>query len=142
MKHAPQAIWLEVTHRPLSLLSSACKETAIDSLKGRRIAAFCGIGNPAGFRHTLDELGAQVAGFREFPDHHAYQRADLDAISAWTRDLQVDAVICTHKDLVKIGVERLGDHPALALRIGLNIGHGGDAFTAQLDAMANSIPPA
>ena len=141
MKHAPKSAWLEVIHCPQSLLSSAGKETAIDSLKGQRIAAFCGIGNPAGFRHTLDELGAEVAGFREFPDHHAYQRGDIDDLSSWASDLRATAILCTHKDLVKVGVEQLGDCPLLALRIGLAVSHGAEALTQRLEAIANSIRP-
>ncbi|MEX0820380.1 MAG: tetraacyldisaccharide 4'-kinase, partial [Pirellulaceae bacterium] len=138
MKHAPQAAWMEVAHQPQSLLSSSGNERAIDSLRGQRVAAFCGIGNPDGFRHTLGELGAELVDFREFPDHHAYQRGDIKTLSP-NRDLHVDAVICTHKDLVKIGVEQLGDCPLFALRIGLAISHGADALTQRLEAIANSI---
>ena len=139
LKHAPQAAWLEVVHRPQSLLSSAGNEIAIDSLQGQRIAAFCGIGNPAGFRHTLAELGAEVVGLREFPDHHAYQRSDIDDLSSWARELRVTAILCTHKDLVKVGVEQLGDCPLFAVRIGLAITHGADALTRCLEAIANGI---
>jgi len=139
MKHAPQAAWLEVMHRPQSLLSTAGKENQIDSLKGQRVAAFCGIGNPAGFRHTLGELGADVVDFREFPDHHSYQRSDIDSLSAWARELHLDAVICTHKDLVKVGVERMGDCPLFALRIGLAISQGAEALTQRLESIADAI---
>ena len=139
MRHAPQAAWLEVTHRPQSLLSSAGKENAIDSLQGQRVAAFCGIGNPAGFRHTLGELGAQLVDFRELPDHHAYQRGDIDKLSSWARELQLTAVICTHKDLVKVGVEQLADCPLFALRIGLAISHGADALTQRLAGIVREI---
>ena len=100
---------------------------------------FCGIGNPAGFRHTLGELGAEVVDFREFPDHHSYQRGDIDDLSSWARDFNVDAVICTHKDLVKVGVERMGDCRLLALRIGLEISHGADALTERLEAISAQI---
>ncbi|MDA1054561.1 MAG: tetraacyldisaccharide 4'-kinase [Planctomycetota bacterium] len=139
MEHAPQAVWLEVAHRPQSLLSSAGKEIAIDSLQRQCVAAFCGIGNPAGFRHTLGELGAEVVGFREFPDHHAYERSDIDDLSLWTRELQVNAVICTHKDLVKIAALQLGACPLFALRIGLAVNHGAEALTQRLDAIATSM---
>jgi tetraacyldisaccharide 4'-kinase len=142
LKHAPQAAWVEVVHRPQSLLSAAGSESNIDAFQGQRVAAFCGIGNPAGFRHTLRELGAEVVGLREFPDHHAYQRSDIDDLTSWTRDLQVTAVICTHKDLVKVGIEQLGDCPLFAVRIGLAVSHGAEALTQRLDAIANSIRPA
>ncbi|MCA9123484.1 MAG: tetraacyldisaccharide 4'-kinase [Planctomycetaceae bacterium] len=139
MKHAPQAAWLEVVHRPQSLLSAAGDELDIRSLQGQRIAAFCGIGNPAGFCHTLDDLGAEVVDLREFPDHHAYQRSDIEELSRWAKDLQVDAVLCTHKDLVKVGVEQLGECPLFALRIGLAITAGECELTRSLDSIAQSI---
>ncbi|MBY0587231.1 tetraacyldisaccharide 4'-kinase [bacterium] len=40
------------------------------SMAGRKVAAFCGIGNPNGFRTTLTGLGAQVVAWRAFPDHY------------------------------------------------------------------------
>jgi tetraacyldisaccharide 4'-kinase len=139
MQYAPQAAWLEVVHRPQSLLASTGQESSIDSVQGQRVAAFCGIGNPAGFRHTLRELGAELVAFREFPDHHAFQQADIDDLSRWTHELQIDAVICTHKDLVKIGVERLGECPLFALRIGLVISAGADALLPRLEAIERQI---
>jgi hypothetical protein len=51
----------------------------------------------------------------------------------------VTAILCTHKDLVKVGIEQLGDCPLFALRIGLAINHGAEALTQQLEAIANSI---
>lgn len=139
MKHAPEATWLEVVHRPQSLLSTTGEEKEIGSVQGQRIAAFCGIGNPAGFRHTLGELGAQVVDLREFPDHHAYQRHDIDELTDWARDLRVDAILCTHKDLVKVGVDRLGGSPLFALRIGLAINHGAAALMPRLEAIVEQI---
>ncbi|MBC8353532.1 MAG: tetraacyldisaccharide 4'-kinase [Planctomycetes bacterium] len=139
MKYAPQAAWLEVAHQPKSLLSSTGSESPIDSLQGQRVAAFCGIGNPAGFRHTLGELGADVVELREFPDHHAYHRDDIDDLVTWTRGLDVHAVICTHKDLVKIGVDQVGGCPLFALRIGLAITQGADELNARLESIISAI---
>ncbi len=139
MKHAPQAAWLEVVHQPQSLLSSSGINAAIESVRGQRVAAFCGVGNPNGFRHTLGELGVHVVEFREYPDHHDYQRGDINELAAWTQVLKVDAVICTHKDLVKIGVDQLGDSPLFALRVGLAITRGMDALTEQLESIIGAI---
>jgi tetraacyldisaccharide 4'-kinase len=139
MQYAPDADWLEVAHQPQRLLSSTDDELAIDSLQGQRIAAFCGIGNPAGFRHTLRDLGADIVDFREFPDHHGYDRGDIESLTTWARGLQVDTVLCTHKDLVKVGVEHLGDVPLFALCIGMAIKQGTDALTKRLEAVASSV---
>src|SRR5690606_14438222 len=71
---APKAAWLVTTHAPRALRSSDGGEAPIETLRGRRIAAFCGIGAPHAFRHTLEQCGATVVEFREFPDHHPYHR--------------------------------------------------------------------
>jgi tetraacyldisaccharide 4'-kinase len=129
---APQAIWAECIHRPGGLLSDDGQETPLESLRGQRIAAFCGIGNPAGFRHTLASCGFEVSLFREFADHHAYTKADLLWLAEWARQAQVTAVLCTHKDLVKIGLDRLGDKPLAAVRVALEFTAGQSVLEAKL----------
>ncbi len=99
---APNAAWAEVRHAPQYLLSLDGETAPLDELREKRIAAFCGIGNPAGFRHTLDAYGYNVVDLREFPDHHAYTAADVETLSQWATDVQASALVCTHKDLVKI----------------------------------------
>jgi tetraacyldisaccharide 4'-kinase len=62
---------------------------------GRRVA-FCGIGNPAAFRQSLDRLGLADVPLVSFPDHHDYQNSD------WARLAQQGEVwITTAKDGVK-----------------------------------------
>jgi tetraacyldisaccharide 4'-kinase len=109
----------------------------LDSLRGRHVAAFCGIGNPAGFRHTLASCGYDVSLFREFPDHHAYSRSDLESLADWARQAEVAAVLCTHKDLVKIGLDRLGDKPLFAVSIGVEFQAGLNELQAQLAAVCS-----
>jgi tetraacyldisaccharide 4'-kinase len=116
---APSASWAECVHKPVALRSSTGDEAPLDSLRAKRVGAFAGIGNPAGFRHTLASCGYDVSLFREFSDHHPYSRTDLDSLATWARQAEVAAVVCTHKDLVKIGVTTLGDKPLWAVRIGM-----------------------
>ena len=88
----------------------------LESLAGRRVAAFCGIGNPAGFRHTLTGTGCEVVAWREFPDHHAYTPADLSALSDMTRNANAQAIVCTQKDLVKLRQDRTRRSAAVGRR--------------------------
>jgi tetraacyldisaccharide 4'-kinase len=131
-RYAPQAAWLEVTHKPQALRPWNGTEVEIGSLAGQRVAAFCGIGNPAGFRHTLESVGYQVVGFREFADHHAYRRQDVEDLTRWAGELAAAAVVCTHKDLVKLGVAQIGRTPLFALTVGLEVLAGLDEFEARL----------
>ena len=130
--HAPQAVCLEITHAARALISFSGQEEPLESLAGRPVAAFCGIGNPAGFRHTLKTCGYRVADFREFSDHHPYGGSDVESLAAWADGLEVAAVLCTHKDLVKLGVDQLGCRPLRAIRIGLEFLTGRDPLEAKL----------
>ena len=127
--HAPGAVWCELTHSARHLLSVSGEEAPLEQLAGKPIAGFCGIGNPAGFRHTLDGCGYEVAAWREFPDHFSYNPAKLAELETWVAAAQVEAVVCTHKDLVKINSSKLGGVPLWAVSIELDISKG----TAKLE---------
>ena len=133
--YAPRAAWLEIAHMARSLLASDRSEQPLEWLAGQCVLAFCGIGNPAGFRHTLAACGCQVAEFREFPDHHEYNARDLDLLAAAAMELDVTALVCTRKDLVKLGVDRLGDRPLRAVRVAPEILTGRDILEARLAAL-------
>lgn len=119
-RQAPDCLWAEVAHRPKSLLAAGGDRVPADSLLGRRVLAFCGIGNPAGFRATIESMGLELLGFREFPDHHAYSPTDLESLARWCDSAgEIAAVLCTHKDLVKVQVAHLGKAPVWAVLIDL-----------------------
>ncbi|HEU5116949.1 MAG TPA: tetraacyldisaccharide 4'-kinase, partial [Isosphaeraceae bacterium] len=99
-------------------------EVPLDSLGGRRVAAFCGIGNPEGFRRTLQGLNVQPVAFRVFPDHHPYSRTDVEDLIDWGRSIGADLILTTQKDSVKLRLDSLGAVPLRALRIGLEVLHG------------------
>ena len=134
-RHAPDAEWLEVVHAARTLISAGGVAEPLERLAGKPVAAFCGLGNPAGFRHTLASCGYRVADFREFPDHYRYGRRDVESLSAWADKLDVAAVLCTHKDLVKLAVDRLGRRPLRAVGVGLEITTGRESLEARLRAL-------
>lgn len=123
-------------HRPIDLIGGAEPEP-VRSLAGRAVAAFCGVGNPAAFRRTLEGLGAVVADFRTFPDHHAYAREDVDDLTRWAESLPTDAwVATTQKDWVKLRIGSLAGRPLRAVRVGLAFRDGRDEFEAALRRIA------
>jgi tetraacyldisaccharide 4'-kinase len=119
-RYAPQADGAEAVHVARRLVGADGKETPLASLRDQPVAAFCGIGNPAGFRDTLAGCGCRVVGFREFADHHGYTMDDRDALAAWAATLGATAVLCTGKDLVKLPTDRLGALPLWAVEIELD----------------------
>ena len=133
---APRALWLESSYVPQALRSATGEEQPLDWLAGRRIAAFCGIGNPASFRQALAACGLDVAQFREFADHFAYPPAVIDDLARWADAADVHAVVCTHKDLVKTGNRWSGSKPLWALASRLQIQSGEPELTAALELLA------
>jgi tetraacyldisaccharide 4'-kinase len=132
---APQAVCVEVIHKPRCLRSAAGVEMPLDALHGWPVAAFCGIGNPAAFHHTLEACGYCVSGFREFPDHHPYSQAEQASLSAWADQLGAAAVLTTGKDLVKLSAERLGRHPLWAVAVEMEFLAGRELFESQLTGL-------
>lgn len=133
----PQAAWCEVRHAPRNLLNSRGEHRPLDDLRGTRVVGFCGLGNPAGFRRTLAALGCEVAAFEEFPDHHAYERSDLDRLAALAEQHQAKALVCTHKDLVKLQVDELRGRPVWAVVVGIDFLAG---ETSLIEKLAPLVP--
>ena len=114
---APQAAWCELLHAASGLMNSTDEWRPLEVLAGRRVVAFCGIGNPAGFRHTLSTTGCKIAAWQAFPDHHQYSAADLAALSEIVNSCQAEIVVCTQKDLVKIPQQEIAGVPLWAVAI-------------------------
>lgn len=88
-------------------------------LANRKILAFCGIGNPESFRSTLLSLGADIRSFLAFPDHHSFSKEDMKKIHRLSLEENVDMVITTEKDGIRL-LERLpADFPLWELRVKL-----------------------
>jgi tetraacyldisaccharide 4'-kinase len=84
--------------------------------------AFCGLGNPASFRKTLEGLGIEIADWRTFADHHAYSSTDIQDLRRWAETLPKDAlVLTTQKDAVKLRITELAGRELWSLRIGLEL---------------------
>ena len=72
-------------------------------------AAFCGLGNPASFRRTLESLGVPLVDWLEFGDHHRYRPRELRRIATQARAKGASALVTTAKDVVNLceGAENL-----------------------------------
>jgi tetraacyldisaccharide 4'-kinase len=142
-EHAPQAIGAEVIHAPRRLISAAGAEMPLDAVRGQPVAAFCGIGNPAGFRHTLETCGCRLLGFRAFSDHHRYTPAELDQMSDWAKGLGASMLVCTGKDLVKLSVDHVGGRPLWAVGIEIEFLTGRQSLESRLQPLFPAVaqPP-
>jgi tetraacyldisaccharide 4'-kinase len=119
-----------VRHAPRELLNSRGESSSLESIAGKRVAACCAIGNPAGFRHTLETLDANVIAWREFPDHHAFTRDDVESLGP--RAAGAEMILCTRKDLVKLQVTTIGGIPLWSVGVELQFSVGQSDFEAAL----------
>jgi tetraacyldisaccharide 4'-kinase len=125
---APARPIVPTTHAPVGWLQNGRPERPVEAIRGRPVAAFCGIGNPEAFRRTLRNVGVEPIAFRTFGDHHRYTAADLDRLEAWADEQRSEVtMVTTQKDLVKLRRDRIGERDLLALRVGLQIRPGADA---------------
>ena len=78
----------------------------LDSLSSHyRLFGCCGIGDPRSFQLALRPFAKQVVVFRSFSDHYNYiERAVvfLDLLKELTQTHQINGLITTYKDFVKI----------------------------------------
>jgi tetraacyldisaccharide 4'-kinase len=72
----------------------------LGSLVGRRVAAFCGLGNPQNFWNTLETLGLDVVFRWAFPDHHGYKPAELSRLAHQARLQGAELLVTTEKDRI------------------------------------------
>ncbi|MCO5130717.1 MAG: tetraacyldisaccharide 4'-kinase [Xanthobacteraceae bacterium] len=72
------------------------------TLRGRRVLAFAGIGDPGRFFATLRGHGVEVAGERRFPDHHRFTVAEITALRAAAARGGL-TLVTTEKDFSRLG---------------------------------------
>lgn len=121
---APRADWCEVVHQPTRALSLDGDAEDVQSFQDQPVVAFCGIGNPAAWRHTLATLDCRVLQFRAFPDHHAYSAADCEALAGWARSAGATTLLCTRKDLVKLNASAWTGLKLRAIEVGIRFETG------------------
>lgn len=130
---APHAVWCEAAHQPSALWNSSCLTQSLDKLRDARVFAFCGIGNPAAFRQTLEEAGADLVGWHELADHHDYTANDVQQLTNKASASQAELAICTQKDLVKLRVTMLDKIPLWSVVVDIEFLSGAEAL---VDAIA------
>ena len=76
-------------------------DASVASLRGKRVLAFAGIGDPARFFRTLRASGIEVVRERAFADHHPYAQAEIEALIAEAKP-EALTLVTTEKDLARL----------------------------------------
>lgn len=77
------------------------EEKSVASLRGQRVLAFAGIGDPARFFAMLRASGVDVIEERIFADHHSFSSSDMDKLSHIAASKSL-LIVTTEKDIMRI----------------------------------------
>jgi tetraacyldisaccharide 4'-kinase len=98
---APVAAAIAAHGRPVLSAHLRADDASVASLRGKRVLAFAGIGDPLRFFRTLRASGIEIVRERAFADHHPYAQAEIEALIA---EAKPDALtlVTTEKDLARL----------------------------------------
>jgi tetraacyldisaccharide 4'-kinase len=82
--------------------STTDSKGATVAISGKKIVAFCGLGNPDSFHKSLGATECEIAEFIEYRDHFVYTKAEISKIIEKIKILGADGAMTTFKDYVKI----------------------------------------
>ena len=113
------------------VVESGGPSESLEFASRKKAIAFCGIGNPNGFRQTLASFGL-VNELRNFADHYHYQPTDFLELAAMAKAASAEIVLTTLKDLVKIPLLLWTGPPLFAVDIGVEFLSGRDLLIDHL----------
>ena len=91
---------------PLGFVSATTAQAfGLEHFEGRRVAAFCGLGNPASFWDSLAQLGCNVVFRWAFGDHHVYKPQELKRLEYLSINAKAEVLVTTQKDLFNLPAE-------------------------------------
>ena len=76
-------------------------EVSIAALRGKRVLAFAGIGDPGRFFRTLRTSGVDVVAEKTFADHHPFSENEIEALAAAAKRDGL-TLVTTEKDLARL----------------------------------------
>lgn len=87
---------------PLETINQKTLSDDLSFLREQKVLAFSGIAGNQYFRRTVENTKCILYDFMEFPDHYQYSNADLDHIAIRAKKLNVDYIMTTEKDYMRI----------------------------------------
>ena len=89
-------------HSPAAIIDHNGTALPLDALSGRRVVAFCGLGNPGAFFATVENLGATIAATKAFRDHIHYTASHIRQLVEKAGASEAEILLTTQKDYVKL----------------------------------------
>jgi tetraacyldisaccharide 4'-kinase len=100
---AAEAVAAAVAARGKPVLSAHLEadDASVASLRGKRVLAFAGIGDPTRFFRTLRGSGIEVVLERAFADHHPFSQSEIETLTTEARRDGL-TLVTTEKDLARL----------------------------------------
>jgi tetraacyldisaccharide 4'-kinase len=117
---AGKAVAAEIAARDGLVLSSHLEPEAasLEKLRGKRVSAFAGIGDPPRFFRTLRLAGIEVVGERAFADHHPFSDGEIESLIADARAGQ-STLVTTEKDFARLRGTAASLHEIVPFKVAL-----------------------
>ena len=125
----PTAGIIECIHHPLYLEDVFTgQRSALDFLKGRKVASLSGIAQPESFEQSLVQLKAELVYAKRFADHHRFTQQEIINAINRSKKRQAEAIITTQKDAVRFPKIDRRDLPIYFMRVEIKILSGANDF--------------
>ncbi len=133
----------QTRHDPTTVQGPNVETFAAEALHGRRVFAFCGLGNPDAFYQTLRVLGAQLVGTFSFDDHHHCTERELRGLQEQAQRTRADLILTTEKNWIGLPTQGASAERPLAY-LGMELGFltGQEELIQRIEQILTDIPAA
>lgn len=135
----PDIEFIETVHHPVGFVDLRdFKMQEVSVLKGESVLAFCAIGNPDGFKGTLEQTGIVLADIKIYEDHYSYTESDIHYLVKECERVGAGALVTTSKDAVKLQpyLDKVtGQVRVFYLEITIEVVHGQEQFNHRIRSL-------
>lgn len=133
----PNALIVSSIYEPVcfyNLKSEECISLSSDYFATKSVCILTGIANPIYFDKILSKLRLKIKQELAYSDHYEYKERDLDYFRKLVCDINIDTIITTHKDAVKLRhfINYFKDLDIFYLKIKLKIVENEEEFSNRL----------
>ena len=138
-KYSEDTPVLSVRHNPVFLTDVTREVYSLDGMVNKNILLVSAIADPDYFKFLIEKNKGVVVSENLYSDHHPYSQLDINAINAKCMKYNVDMIITTNKDYVKMRELDIStiEQKLFILNIAVEIEEGKEKLLARLNSFIN-----
>ncbi len=99
----PNALIFEAIHKPIAFRDPLRNRTLQPTdLRGKKVAALSGIGDPHSFEKMVELLGAEIQFAARYEDHHPFKASEVSNFVKQARAMGLKEAVTTEKDYFRL----------------------------------------